>query len=212
MAVAAAPPPEAIIARVIAPVRATSRPAGERVLAAVAPLAPLSHGPTQLRVLARRTVAGRSWVKVLLPRRPNGSAGWIPADRVQLRRTAYAVEIDRAARRLVVRRRGRVVRSVSIVVGAAGSPTPAGAFAISEELKGDPRAFTGAWVLPLTAYSGTYREFDGGPGRVAIHGRGGASLRDPLGSAASHGCIRVSNRVVRWMASHLQPGVPVRIR
>jgi lipoprotein-anchoring transpeptidase ErfK/SrfK len=212
MPAAAAPPPEAIIARVIAPVRATSRPGGERVLAAVAPLAQLSHGPTQLRVLDRRTADGRPWVKVLLPRRPNGSAGWIPADRVQLRRTAYAVEIDRAARRLVVRRRGRVVRSVSIVVGAAGSPTPAGAFAISEELRGNPRAFTGSWVLPLTAYSGTYREFDGGPGRVAIHGRGGASLRDPLGSAASHGCIRVSNRVVSWMASHLQPGVPVTIR
>jgi lipoprotein-anchoring transpeptidase ErfK/SrfK len=122
------------------------------------------------------------------------------------------VEVDRAARRLVVRHGGRVVRSVSIVVGAGGSPTPAGSFAISEELRGDPGSFTGSWVLPLTAYSGTYRQFDGGPGRVAIHGRGGASLRDPLGSAASHGCIRVSNRLISWMASHLQPGVPVRIR
>jgi lipoprotein-anchoring transpeptidase ErfK/SrfK len=212
MPVAAAPPPEAIIARVIAPVRATSRPGGGRVLAAVAPLAPLSHGPTQLRVVGRRTVGGRPWVRVLLPRRPNGAAGWIAADRVQLRRTAYAVEVDRAARRLVVRRGGRVVRSVSIVVGAADSPTPAGSFAISEKLRGDPGTFTGSWVLPLTAYSGTYRQFDGGPGRVAIHGRGGASLQDPLGSAASHGCIRVSNRLVSWMATHLQAGVPVTVR
>lgn len=212
MAVAAAPPPKAIIARVIAPVRATSRPGGERVLAAISPLAPLSHGPTQLRVVDERTVDGRSWVRVLLARRPNGSAGWIPADRVHLRRTSYAVEIDRAARRLVVRRGNRIVRRVSVVVGAAGSPTPAGSFAISEELRGRASDFTGTWVLPLTAYSGTYRQFDGGPGRVAIHGRGSASLRDPLGTARSHGCIRVTNRVASWMASHLQPGVPVTIR
>lgn len=212
MAVVAAPPTQGTIARVIAPVRATTRPDGGRVLAAISPLAPLAGGPAQLRVIDARTVAGRPWVRVLLARRPNGSDGWIPADRVQLSRTAYSVEIDRAARRLVVRRAGRVVRSVSIVVGAADSPTPAGSFAISEELRGRPSAFTGTWVLPLTAYSGTYRQFDGGPGRVAIHGRGGASLSDPLGTARSHGCVRVTNRVVGWMATHLQPGVPVTIR
>jgi lipoprotein-anchoring transpeptidase ErfK/SrfK len=212
MAVAVAPPPRGTIARVVAPVRATTRPGGGRVLAAVSPLAPLSGGATQLRVLDERTVGDRDWVRVQLARRPNGSAGWIPADRVQLRRTAYSVQIDRAARRLVVRRDGRVVRSVSVVVGAPASPTPAGSFAISEAVRGRTGAFTGSWILPLTAYSGTYRQFDGGPGRVAIHGRGGASLRDPLGTARSHGCVRVTNRVVRWLAGHLQAGVPVTIR
>jgi lipoprotein-anchoring transpeptidase ErfK/SrfK len=54
--------------------------------------------------------------------------------------------------------------------------------------------------------------FDGGPGRVAIHGRGGASLLDPLGTARSHGCVRVANALVRWMARTLQPGTPVTIR
>jgi lipoprotein-anchoring transpeptidase ErfK/SrfK len=207
-----AEPPSGTIARVIAPVQAMSRPDGDRVVATVLPLAPLSGGATQLRVVARRTAGGRDWLRVLLAQRPNGAAGWIPADRVQLLRTRYAVTIDRAARRLVVRRAGRVVRSVSVVVGAAGSPTPAGAFAISEEVRGVASAFTGTWILPLTAYSGTYRQFDGGPGRVAIHGRGGASLADPLGSARSHGCVRVTNRVVSWLATHLPAGTPVTIR
>jgi lipoprotein-anchoring transpeptidase ErfK/SrfK len=53
--------------------------------------------------------------------------------------------------------------------------------------------------------------FGGGPGCVSIHGRGGASLIDPLGSAASHGCIRINNGRVDWMASHLSQGTPVQI-
>jgi lipoprotein-anchoring transpeptidase ErfK/SrfK len=54
--------------------------------------------------------------------------------------------------------------------------------------------------------------FGGGPGRVAIHGRAGASLRDPLGTARSHGCIRVLNRHVSWLARTIPAGTPVRLR
>jgi lipoprotein-anchoring transpeptidase ErfK/SrfK len=163
--------------------------------------------------MQRRTVGSRLYLRVLLPKRPSGSSGWIAADKVVLLYTGYRVIIDRGRRRLVVTRDGRVARDVRVVVGTPGSPTPAGEFAISEEMRRRSTAdFVGAWVLPITAYSGTYRQFDGGPGRIAIHGRGGASLLDPLGTARSHGCVRVDNRVVRWLASHLQPGVPVTIR
>jgi hypothetical protein len=41
---------------------------------------------------------------------------------------------------------------------------------------------------------------------------GGASLRDPLGSARSHGCIRIGNRAVAWLARRALPGTPVDIR
>jgi lipoprotein-anchoring transpeptidase ErfK/SrfK len=54
--------------------------------------------------------------------------------------------------------------------------------------------------------------YGGGPGRVAIHGRGGASLADPLGTARSHGCIRVANLDVQWLARSVAAGTPVRIR
>lgn len=60
-------------------------------------------------------------------------------------------------------------------------------------------------VLPVLGQRG------GGPGRIAIHGRDGASLENPLGSAASHGCVRVDNDQIDWMAAHIQPGTPVDI-
>ena len=50
----------------------------------------------------------------------------------------------------------------------------------------------------------------GGPGRVAIHGRDGASLSDPLGSARSHGCIRIDNTSIDWMAANIPQGTQSR--
>jgi lipoprotein-anchoring transpeptidase ErfK/SrfK len=60
------------------------------------------------------------------------------------------------------------------------------------------------------------QRFDGGDGTVGIHGRGGASLVDPLGSARSHGCIRLANDAVDWLVRRIGvsrlPGTPVDIR
>jgi lipoprotein-anchoring transpeptidase ErfK/SrfK len=214
-ALAAAPPPvvaEANIARIVAPTPARSRLGGPATRK-IAPVAPLAHGQTQLRVVARRVVAGRWFVRVLLPERPNGRSAWVAADRVVLLRTRWHIFVNRRARRIVVTRGGRRARSARVVVGGPRSPTPAGEFAISERVaQRSAHGFVGPWVLAITAFSGTYRQFDGGPGRVALHGRGGASLHDPLGTARSHGCVRVSNALVRWMARHLQAGTPVTIR
>jgi lipoprotein-anchoring transpeptidase ErfK/SrfK len=71
-------------------------------------------------------------------------------------------------------------------------------------------------VLELTAHSNVLQRYDGGEGTVGIHGRGGASLLDPLGSARSHGCVRLSNQAIGWLvrrigANHL-PGTPVNVR
>jgi hypothetical protein len=54
--------------------------------------------------------------------------------------------------------------------------------------------------------------FDGGDGTVGLHGRGGASLNDPLGNALSNGCIRLANdaidAIVRRIGRYELPGTP----
>ena len=87
-----------------------------------------------------------------------------------------------------------------------------GLFAVYE-LDAQPSAndFVGSWVIQLTAFSDVLDNYSGGPGRVAIHGRGGASLADPLGTARSHGCIRLDNGAVEWLARSVLPGTPVMI-
>ena len=109
-------------------------------------------------------------------------------------------------------RAGHLAHSFLAVVGKPSTPTPRGDFAVWEKVpEPDPTGFIGPWALHLTAHSDVLHRFGGGPGRVAIHGRDGASLLDPLGSARSHGCIRVADPDIRWLAGVVQDGVPVRV-
>jgi lipoprotein-anchoring transpeptidase ErfK/SrfK len=132
---------------------------------------------------------------------------------VKLGHTRYWVDVRIRARRVTVYYKGRRVRTMRAVVGKASTPTPHGLAALYERNRQpDPRAFLGPWSLSLTVHSSVLKNFGGGPGRVAIHGRAGSSLRDPLGSARSHGCVRVTNGDVSWLARRLPPGTPVRLR
>ncbi len=171
-----------------------------------------AHGPVGLMVLgSRRSASGRLWLRVGVPVRPNGSSAWVDRDVVQLVRTRWRLRIGVATRRLEVLHAGRVVRSARVVVGAPRTPTPRGLFAISERVRQPPGEVIGPWALHLTAYSRVLHSYDGGPGRIALHGRAGGLLADPLGSARSHGCVRMSSRLVAWLARRVRPGVPVEI-
>jgi lipoprotein-anchoring transpeptidase ErfK/SrfK len=162
--------------------------------------------------LSSSNVDGKEWLRVLLPIRPDGSTGWIPRSRVELSHTAYWVSVSVAQRRVRVYRNGKLIERFGAVVGKPSTPTPKGLAAVYEkDPQPSPNDFLGTWALPLTILSHALRSFAGGPGRVAIHGRGGASLADPIGTAASHGCIRINNKPVDWMAQHLPLGTPVDI-
>ena len=170
-----------------------------------------------LLVLDRPRVAdGRCWVKVRLPSRPNDATGWLDTDTIQLRPTAWRIVVTRSARRVDVLRDGKVVRRFSVVIGAPSTPTPAGLFAITQTWRGNPGTFLGSWVLSLSAHSDVLMRYDGGDGRAALHGRGGASFLDPLGTAASHGCVRLSNETISWLVRTIGrtrlPGTPVHIQ
>ena len=199
------------VAHVLAPVRVYRTPggrAGERIGTS----APWGGGPVRLLVLrARRDEAGALWVRVRLHRRPNDAAGWLRADRLRLGRTPWRAELDRSARRLVVYRGGRRVRSLRVVVGTPATPTPLGRFAVAERIRQPAGSALGPWALHLTAHSNVLKDYGGGPGRVALHGRSGPLLADPLGSARSHGCVRMDNADIRWMARRLREGTPVRV-
>lgn len=171
---------------------------------------------TWLLVLgAVTTPGGRCWVRLRLPGRPNDAAGWVAARRLLLARTPWRIDISLSARRLTVLRAGRVLRRFAVVVGAVATPTPRGLFSIVHAWQSEPGSFVGSWVLGLTAHSDVLRHFEGGSGEVGIHGRGGESLLDPLGTAASHGCIRLANSAIDWLVGRIGrgriAGIPVRV-
>ena len=169
-----------------------------------------------LLVLARPRVAdNRCWLRVRLPWRPNNAAGWVNVNDVVLQKTPWRIEVSTARRTLTLFRAGAAVRTVSVVIGKPSTPTPIGLFAVVWAIPWHPDDFLGSWVLELTAHSNVLQQFDGGDGTVGIHGRGGASLIDPLGSARSHGCVRLANDTIDWLVGTISatrlPGTPVQI-
>ncbi len=169
-------------------------------------------GPVRLLVLrSARDRTGRHWLKVRLPERPNSRTGWIRTDHVRVTTTPWRVVVSTGARTVTVFRAGRRARRFGAVVGATSTPTPHGLFAISERIR-QPPGVLGPWALHLTAHSNVLYEYGGGRGRVAIHGRSGSLLADPLRSASSHGCIRIDNGAVSWLARHAVEGTPVLVR
>lgn len=201
-------------ARLVYPTVARAAPRHDaRVTARVRTVAAWDGGPVALLVLAaRRDADDGLWLRVRLPERPNGRSGWIDADFARLRQTPWRLVIDRDRRRAAAYRGGHRVRNWRVVVGEASTPTPRGLFAIYERVRQPAGSVLGPFVLHLTAHSNSLENYGGGPGRVALHGRAGALLSDPLGSARSHGCIRMQNRIVRWLARRVLPGTPVEIR
>jgi lipoprotein-anchoring transpeptidase ErfK/SrfK len=196
--------------KLLTDVSARAYPGGGKVVAKVAATRPLTGTATVLPVVAEATADGRPWVRVMLPGRPNGRTGWIPADRAIRTSNAWRITINLRARRAVAYRNGKAKRSFRVVVGKPSTPTPRGRFFVEEVARQPRGAAVGPWVLALSARSNVLRQFGGGPGQIGLHGRTG--LPDPLGSAASHGCVRFADAAIRWLAGRISPGARVTIR
>ncbi len=199
-------------ARILVGTAVRHRPGGKAVKWYARTRTKWSGNGQSLMVLKSRQVRGKTWLKVRLPIRPNGSSGWIPRDRVQIRRSPDTSSSTGQAAGSSCTAAAAWSARFRVVIGAPGTPTPLGLFALQDRVRQpDRRGFIGPWAIPLTAHSEALRRYDGGPGLVALHGRSGASLRDPLGSARSHGCVRMNNgRIARLKVSLL--GTAVRIR
>lgn len=177
---------------------------------AVAPRRPLTHSRTVLPVLGRASGTGAgTWLRVRLPGRPNGHAGWISTHGTRQTSTPWRLKVTLSARRLTVFRGGRVRRQFRAVVGKPSTPTPRGAFFIEEALALASYEAGGPYALATSARSNVLQEFDGGPGQIGIHGTD--NLSGAPGSAVSHGCIRLRPRAITWLARRIGAGVPLTV-
>jgi lipoprotein-anchoring transpeptidase ErfK/SrfK len=165
--------------------------------------------PTPFLVLQARRVDGGLWYRVLLPKRPNESSGWVPASQVRASPRGHSAEVDLSSRRLTLYDGTDAVRTFPVAIGQPGTPTPTGRFFVTVRLR-PPQisAVYGAWALGLSAYSEVLDQFGTGDGQIALHGTGDPSQ---LGQAVSHGCVRLSNASISALAARLPAGSPVEI-
>jgi lipoprotein-anchoring transpeptidase ErfK/SrfK len=172
---------------------------------------PLTKVRTVLPVLDTATgPSGRAWLQVRLPGRPNAHTGWIAADRTRRAATGWSIDVRLGRRLVTVSHYGGVVRRFRTVIGTRATPTPRGRFFVEEAVALGPGSPGGPFALALSARSTVLQEFAGGPGQTALHGTRG--LSGALGSAASHGCLRLSTRAITWLARRVDAGTPVHVR
>jgi lipoprotein-anchoring transpeptidase ErfK/SrfK len=171
---------------------------------------PITGERTTLPVVGQSIGPGHiRWLRVMLPGRPNGSTGWIAQQGTRKLVTSWHIVVNLAARRVTAYRGGRVVRTFRAVVGKPSTPTPTGNFFVEETLQmahGEPG---GPFALATSARSNALQEFEGGPGQIALHGRD--NLGGTLGTAESHGCVRLDTASIDWLTARVEPGTPVTI-
>lgn len=186
-------------------VRATPT-AGAASFATIDARRPITRVRTVLPVLGR---APGGWLHVRLAGRPNGLTGWIRTRQTAEAVTAWHLVVDLSLRRVLVFQSGRLTRSFRAVVGKPSTPTPTGTFFVEEAVRLSSTDAGAPFALALSARSNVLQEFDGGPGQIALHGL--ANVGGVLGTAVSHGCIRLEDAAMVWLVGRIGAGVPVTI-
>jgi lipoprotein-anchoring transpeptidase ErfK/SrfK len=191
--------------RVVA--RAQPRARG-KVVAEVASTTPNGF-PQVLGILAahRGRTCGVDWYRVQLPILPNGSTGWVRVWTVKAFAVRSRIVVDITQRRLQLFRSGRQVMSAPVAVGASATPTPTGRYVVNERyVLPDASGPFGAAALGISAHSDALARVWVQDGPIGIHG-----TNEPwsIGKAASHGCIRLANPMMRRLFKLAPAGTPV---
>ena len=151
---------------------------------------------------------GRYWLRVALPKLPNGSSGWIPREAVtDIRRVDTHLVIDRSRLRATLYRKGRPVFRSIVGVGQRQWPTPRGRFYVRERLTGFTDPIYGSLAFGTNGRSAGLTDWPGG-GFIGIHGTNQPEI---LPGRVSHGCVRMPNASIRRLDRLMRVGTPVTI-
>ncbi len=134
------------------------------------------------------------------------------------RRYHTVITISRSSFRLRLFKRLKLAKSYGVAVGLPAYPTPTGLYSIAN------KAVNPAWTAPDSPWAGAYRNETVAGGSAAnplkarwmgiVNGVGihGTGVPGSIGTAASHGCIRMTVPDVIDLYPRVPVGTPVLIR
>jgi hypothetical protein len=160
-------------------------------------------------VLSRWTnPAGNTWLKIRVPKRPNGRTGWVRATALGALHTVHTqLRVNKHTLRVTLYDRGRKRFSARIGVGKASTPTPAGHFWIREKFRVGGHTLYGPRAIGTSAYAPYLTDWPGG-GVVGLHGTDQPNL---IPGRPSHGCIRLKNADILRLYKLAPKGTPIDI-
>jgi lipoprotein-anchoring transpeptidase ErfK/SrfK len=195
-----------------APPATPAQPAGYLV-AQVAGSGVVVHarpGGVAVRAVGRRTEFGSpqtltvvrergNWLGVVSSTVANGQIGWVKRSGLRYRHVSIKLEADLSRRTLTAKRGNAVLRRIRIDIGAAGSRTPVGRYAVTDKLPGGRFSpVYGCCILALSGHQGSRR--------LAIHGTPSGTVP---GHANSEGCLHARTADLRYLMRVTPLGTPV---
>ena len=163
------------------------------------------------RLILSVTRRSGAWAAVPIFLVPNGRRAWVRVSRrtFVVRRTRWHITADLSARTMTVLHGDQRVRTLRVAIGGISTPTPPGTYAVTDKLNGRP--FGSAYGCCILALSGHQPKIRTGPidARLAIHG---TDRPDLVGARVSEGCLRATDRNVRWLMRTVPVGTQVTIR
>ena len=139
------------------------------------------------------------WLGVVSTTVPNGEIGWVKRSGLRYRHVTVKLEADLSRRTLSVKRGDTALRRIRIDIGAAGSSTPIGRYAVTDKLPGGRFSpVYGCCILALSGHQGSRR--------LAIHGTPSGSAP---GYANSEGCLHAKTSDLRYLMQVIPLGTPV---
>ncbi|MCE7883724.1 MAG: murein L,D-transpeptidase [Actinobacteria bacterium ATB1] len=160
---------------------------------------------------ATRDGSGQAWLRVQVPEvRPNGTEGWIRADRVTVKGHHQRIVVDLGAHTVSLWSGRNVVAQWSAGIGKASTPTPRGRYYLWTKFLPEHGAAAayGPGVLGINAMSETLTSWQGSDPLIGIHGTRRGS---DLGSDVSHGCVRLDYAATALLLHDVELGAPVEI-
>ena len=145
---------------------------------------------------------GRVEIPYVWPRRE----GWIPIGRLHRARTHVEVHVDLSDHRLSVWKFGRRQFGLRAATGAPVSPTPPGGYFVTDRVPFPGGGSLGTFAFGISGIQPKLPPGWSGGNQLAIHGTNDASS---IGTSASAGCLRVSERGLDRLLPLLRLGTPI---
>ncbi|MDQ4058538.1 MAG: L,D-transpeptidase [Actinomycetota bacterium] len=200
-------PKPALLADIPGNLPITARPGKGKVIGQM-PAGSRYFGEPHKAWIQERSTDGR-YGRVAVPYSGTRAAGWIRIAGLDLSHTPYRVSIDLSRHLVTVLRLNKVVMSLPAATGAPASPTPPGRYFVTDLVTATPGGSFGSYAFGLSGIQPKLPVGWSGGDQLAIHGTNDPSS---IGTAASAGCLRVSERALDRLKPVLRLGTPVVIK
>lgn len=145
------------------------------------------------------------WGRVEIPYAWPRRHGWLGLRGLARHTTNVEVHVDLSEHRITVSRFGRVLFAMPAATGSPASPTPPGEYFVTDRIPFSG-GYLGTFAFGISGIQPRLPAGWSGGNQLAIHGTNDPSS---IGTSASAGCVRVSERGLDRLMPLLRLGTPV---